>query len=249
MDIFPALDLQNGQCVRLRQGDFQDATVYESDPFRQAQRFANEGAPWLHIVDLDGARQGRPTQNALLKKLASCLPLRLQIGGGIRTLEMAQAYLQAGAQRIVLGSLAALDPAATLAFFERFGAASLVLALDVRIDESGIPVPLVKGWQQAERASLWDLLETYAGKSGISPLRLLCTDVLRDGMLSGPNFSLYEEIRRRFPSVDIVASGGVRHSDDLRQLRRLGVQGAIVGKALYEKRLTLREAMEAANAG
>lgn len=241
MDIFPAIDLSNGQCVRLAQGDFARTTVYGGDPLLQARRFAEAGAEWLHLVDLDGARAGRVCQLDLIERIAQNIPLKLQIGGGIRDENAVQFLLDCGVQRVVIGSLAIQDPARIIEWLRRFGPDHIVVAFDVRMNEAGEPRTLVNAWQEDSSNSLWDALQTYEN-DGLRTI--LCTDVARDGMMVGPNFALYEAIRDRRPELDLVASGGVRHTDDLVALSRLGLKGAVVGKAIYEGQIDLTEAIQ-----
>ncbi|NTU77060.1 MAG: 1-(5-phosphoribosyl)-5-[(5-phosphoribosylamino)methylideneamino]imidazole-4-carboxamide isomerase [Alphaproteobacteria bacterium] len=241
MDIFPAIDLQNGQCVRLTQGDFNAATIYETDPLRQAARFADAGACWLHLVDLDGARAGKTHQFDIIASLAKQSALKVQTGGGIRSAAMIEKLLAAGVMRVVVGSLAITNPPLVKEWLRRFGQERIVLALDCRLDKKGAPCLVVRGWQDNSEVSLWDLLETYQD----SELKtILCTDVTRDGMMTGSNRALYKQLRERFPDLAILASGGVKDLDDLRALAKLKVAGAITGKALYEGHLDLAAALQ-----
>jgi phosphoribosylformimino-5-aminoimidazole carboxamide ribotide isomerase len=240
MIIFPAIDLRNGQCVRLTQGDFTTAKIYQADPVLQAQRFAAAGAEWLHIVDLDGAQHGRSRQLDVMDEIARRVPLRLQAGGGIRESSTAQALFDCGIERIVIGSVAAREPERVKDWLRHFGPSRIVLAFDVRLNDAGEPEVLAQGWQQGSGKTLWELLSIYVD-DGLQTI--LCTDIARDGMLSGPNLALYQSIRRRHPALDVLASGGVRDLDDLTELSRLDVTGAIVGKALYEGRIGLADAI------
>jgi len=240
MDIFPAIDLQDGQCVRLTRGDFSAAKVYESDPFAQAQRFAAAGAEWLHVVDLDGARQGGSRQFDLIAGIARRVSLRIQVGGGIRDAETIEKLLDCGVARVIVGSLAAKNPQLVGDWLARLGSGRMVAAFDVQCDAAGEPVVLTGGWQERSGLSLWQLLEQYAG-SGLETI--LCTDVDRDGMLSGSNTRLYGDLRDRWPSLRVLASGGVRDMAELLALRDAGLAGAIVGKAIYEGRIDLAAAI------
>jgi len=240
MELFPAIDLQNGSCVRLRQGDFADSTTYSSDPLAVVQSFQDEGATWLHLVDLDGAKDGQARQTGIISRLAKNTTLRLQAGGGLRSDVDIQALLDCGVHRVVIGSLAVSDPKLVMGWIKRFGPDRVVLAFDVRLDAEGTPQTLTQGWQAESKFSLWDLLTTYQS-SGLQTI--LCTDVARDGMLSGPNVDLYKAIASRFPSLNLLASGGIGSLDDIRALKSANMAGAIIGKALYEKRFTLAEAL------
>lgn len=229
--------------MRLKQGDFAAATVYEKDPVLQAQAFAAQGATELHVVDLDGAKDGAARQTEIIKRIAAETALAVQAGGGVRSLADVEALLACGVRRVVIGSLAAQAPQTVQEWIKQFGGERFVLALDVRFKAQGLPMVLARGWQEDSARSLWDVLALYEGKGGCD---ILCTDVERDGMLIGPNLALYTEIRTRFPSFGFLASGGVGTLGDIRALAKLGAKGAIVGKALYEKRIALAEAIREA---
>lgn len=247
MNIIPAIDLQNGRCVRLTQGDFETPTIYEADPQVQAKTFAQAGAAWLHVVDLDGARAGAPRQFRLIADIAQNARLNVQVGGGLRNAASIEQLFDVGIARAVVGSLAVKDPATVGAWIKRFGPARIVPAFDIKLDGEGTPELLTHGWQSGSRQSLWHILELYAA-TGLTTV--LCTDVSRDGMLQGPNFALYQEMRQRWPNLNIQASGGVAQSTDLAQLAALGVADVIVGKAIYEGRIELAAAFrEARHAG
>jgi phosphoribosylformimino-5-aminoimidazole carboxamide ribotide isomerase len=241
MKIIPAIDLRNGRCVRLTQGDFAQVKTYEDDPILQAQRFAEAGAEWLHVVDLDGARDGNSRQSEIIERMARCSPLKLQVGGGIREDAVLDAYLNHGIERVVIGSLAVEEPQRMKSWLKRFGADRIVAAFDVRLDYRGEPRVLTAGWQQESVSSLWELLDSY-GNDGLTTV--LCTDIARDGMFAGPNLALYQAIQTRRPELEIVASGGVRDADDLQALAELGMGAAIVGKAVYEGRVDLAAAIQ-----
>ena len=240
MEIFPAIDLQNGQCVRLTQGDFDTAKIYESDPVIQARRFAEAGAAWLHLVDLDGARAGAMRQFDIIAALAKQTVLKIQVGGGIRDAATIEKLLQAGVKRVVVGSLAVKDVPLVRGWLRQFGAAAMTLAFDVKLS-GDTPEILTHGWQSGSKQSLWDVLESYRD-SGLQ--NILCTDIGRDGMLAGSNHALYAAIRQKWPQLAVLASGGVSGLEDLGGLAAEGVAGAIVGKALYEGRIALAEAIE-----
>jgi phosphoribosylformimino-5-aminoimidazole carboxamide ribotide isomerase len=242
MEIFPAIDLQNGQCVRLVQGDFNAAKVYETDPLVQALRFADAGARWLHIVDLNGARAGKPMQFDVIAAVAKQKILKVQVGGGIRDEGAIERLLDEGVERVVLGSLAVNNPALVRDWLGWFGPARIVLAFDVRMNEKNEPEVLTQGWQHGSKMSLWDILTAYAD----SDLKtILCTDVARDGMMTGANHAFYRDLRKRWPSLEILASGGIKDQNDLLALAPLGVAGAVVGKAIYEGRIDLALALKA----
>lgn len=237
MILYPAIDLMDGRCVRLRQGRFDDAVVYPGSPAEALARYAAAGASWAHIVDLDGARAGAPRQHALLAELASASPLSLQVAGGIRSAEQVERLLAAGVSRVVIGSLAVREPTVVGAILDRFGPQRIALALDVRLTESG-PMVAVSGWAETTDLTLWSVVQGFPQAK-----HLLVTDIGRDGMLQGPNLTLLGELVDRLPGIDVQASGGVSKADDMGELARLGAAGAVVGKALWEGRFTLEEAL------
>ena len=234
MILYPAMDLMGGKVVRLRQGRFDDATSYTDDPAQALRTFAEAGAEWTHIVDLDGARGGEPMQHELVAKLAAATPLKLQVAGGFRNREQITRMFDAGVERVVIGSLAVKQPETVAGFLSEFGAERITLSLDVRVFD-GTPMVAVSGWMEDSGRSLWDVAALYP-----QAVHLLLTDIGLDGMLEGPNFALYEEAGRRLPHLRIQASGGV---SSLTDLDRLDTDGAIVGKALWEGRIRLEDAL------
>ncbi|HEX8579147.1 MAG TPA: 1-(5-phosphoribosyl)-5-[(5-phosphoribosylamino)methylideneamino] imidazole-4-carboxamide isomerase [Allosphingosinicella sp.] len=236
MILYPAMDLMGGRLVRLAQGRFEEATTYLGDPAEALAAFAESGAQWAHVVDLDGARAGAPVQHDLLCELGRAAPLKLQVAGGFRTAEQIARVLDAGVARVVIGSLAVKQPELVRGFLERFGGERITLSLDVRLVD-GAPMVATLGWTEDSGRSLWDIAALYP-----EARHLLLTDIGRDGMLAGPNFELLEESGRRLPHLAIQASGGVSSLDDL---TRLTTAGAIVGKALWEGRIDLPEALRA----
>ncbi len=236
MIVYPAMDLMGGRVVRLVQGRFEEATAYAADPVEALPGFASAGAGWAHVVDLDGARAGAPVQHDLIAAPARRAPLKLQVAGGFRErVELARMF-DAGVGRVAIGSLAVSDPETVRGFLADFGADRITLSLDVRI-VGGTPFVAVSGWTEDSGRSLWDVAALYP-----EARHLLLTDIGRDGMLQGPNFELLEEAMRRLPQLAIQASGGV---SSLADLKRLGTAGAIVGKALWEGRIDLAEAVRA----
>lgn len=238
MLIYPAIDLKDGRCVRLAQGDFDAATRY-GDPVEQACRFAEAGAEWLHVVDLDGARAGAARQSRLIGDIVEAAGVRVQCGGGVRTAGDVAALLDLGVARVVAGSAAVKRPDEVSAWLERFGAERICAAFDVRAAAGGFMVA-AEGWTEASGVALGDAISRFSGRS----LRhALVTDVSRDGMLAGPNTALYADLTARFPELSVQASGGVAALGDLDALRASGAAGAVVGRALYEKRFTLEDAL------
>lgn len=237
MILYPAIDLMDGNVVRLRQGRFDDSTQYALTPAQALADFAGAGAKWVHMVDLDGTRAGKPVQHDLIAGLASCARVELQVAGGFRASEHVARMLEAGVSRVVIGSLAVRDPHLVRSFIEEFGAERIALALDVNLKD-GIPYVAISGWTEDSGQSLWAVAEQFP-----EARHLLLTDIDRDGMLEGPNFDLLEEAQRRLPYLAIQASGGVSSIDDV---RRLNTAGAVVGKALWEGRIELEEALAVA---
>lgn len=240
MIIYPAIDLRGGRVVRLTEGRFDQEKSYSNDPLAVAGEFAAAGATWLHVVDLDGAKDPAKRQTVLVEKLARGSGLRVQTGGGIRDEAQIAALLAAGARRVIVGSLAAKQPELVCDWLKRFGPEKIVLSPDVRLDPAGTPRVAAAGWQESTGLALDDFLGGYLA-AGL--MHILCTDISRDGRLTGPNTALYAQLAGKFPSLQIQASGGVSSLDDLRGLKPTGCAGAIVGRALYEGKFTLREAL------
>jgi phosphoribosylformimino-5-aminoimidazole carboxamide ribotide isomerase len=240
MIIYPAIDLRGGRVVRLTEGKFDQEKTYGDDPLAVAKDFAASGATWLHVVDLDGAKDPAKRQTSLVEQIARGSGLRMQTGGGIREESQIAALLAAGAQRVIVGSLAAKQPELVRGWLKKFGAEKIILSPDVRLDADGTPRVAAAGWQESTGVALDDFLNGFLA-AGL--VHILCTDISRDGKLTGPNSALYVELARKFPTLQIQASGGVSSLDDLRVLKTTGSAGAIVGRALYEKKFTLREAL------
>lgn len=237
MILYPAIDLMGGRCVRLRQGRFDDAVVYPPTPAEALAGFAAAGATWAHIVDLDGAREGAPRQHDLIADLARVADVKLQVAGGVRTPDQVERLLDAGVGRVVIGSLAVREPDLVSALLERHGPERIALALDVRLTDAG-PMVAVSGWAETTGLTLWSVIGSFP-----QARHVLVTDIGRDGMLQGPNLALLAELVERLPALDIQASGGVSQAGDLGELAALGAAGAVVGKALWEGRFTLAEAL------
>lgn len=238
MRIIPAIDLKDGMCVRLFKGDFDKVTEYSSNPAALAERFSALAVEDLHIVDLDGARTGTQENYGIVREIAQATGLSVQLGGGIRTVEDVTAWLSNGVTRCVVGSIAIKEPATVMTWLEEFGDEAIVLALDVKLAEDGTPMLTAEGWTEDTGTSLWECIDVYGG-AGIR--HVLCTDVARDGAMSGPNFQLYAEILQRYPALQLQASGGVRDIDDLELLREIGAPAAITGRALLDGEITEAE--------
>ena len=236
MRLIPAIDIRHGRCVRLLKGDFDRETRYDVDPRELALRYRELGAEWLHVVDLDGAARGAPANLSLIRTITA-EGLRIQMGGGVRERASLEAVLEV-ADRVVIGSLAVYAPERVTEWMAEFGAARITLALDVRFGSDGVPRIATHGWTQSAETSLSGAIERYAG-TGLE--HVLCTDVDRDGAMTGPNVELYRDCVARWPGIAFQASGGVRDARDLEALAATGVAGAVSGKALLEGRLTDEE--------
>jgi phosphoribosylformimino-5-aminoimidazole carboxamide ribotide isomerase len=234
-EVIPAIDLRGGRCVRLVQGDFARETVFSDDPVSVAQRWESLGAPRLHVVDLDGARDGRPVNHAIIGRIAGAVRVPLQVGGGLRDLDAIALLVGAGAGRVVLGTAAAEDPSLVRRAGESYGE-RIVAGIDAR---GGLVA--THGWLKEQRVTALDLIRSM-GRLGVS--RFVYTDIARDGVLAGPSYDSIREVAGATRAA-IIASGGVSSIEDLRRLAALGIEGAIVGKALYTGAIDLREAIEA----
>jgi phosphoribosylformimino-5-aminoimidazole carboxamide ribotide isomerase len=237
-DIIPAIDLRGGQVVRLKQGDYAQQTTYAADPRELAKRYAQAGAAWLHLVDLDGARSGRLDNLAVISSIAAD-GMAIQAGGGVREEADLQRLFDAGVQRVVLGSVAIRDPERVAGWLAKYGAERLTLALDTRHVDGRWALPSA-GWTEVEVRTLDELAPWYAARGA---RHLLCTDIDRDGMLAGFNLDLYRHLAEVVPSLAVQASGGVRSLDDIRAAREAGACGVILGRALLEGRFTVEEAL------
>ena len=246
MELIPAIDLLDGHCVRLLHGDFTQCQVYEAEPDALARAYAEAGTQWLHVVDLAASRDGDSADTRSLFELLSKAPQHVQTGGGVRQAGDIEARLDAGARRVVVGSVAAAQPDRFTRWLERFGPEALVAALDVQFDEEGTPRVRSHGWTRDTGRSLWQLLNYYTERG----LRhALVTDIERDGALSGPNLGLYQSMARGFPDLQFQASGGIRSIEDLQVLAATGAAAAISGKALLEGCFGIEAALEVLDAG
>ena len=237
MELIPAIDLRDGRCVRLLQGDFERETRYSVDPVELAKHYRELGARSLHVVDLDGARQGVPVNLPVIRRMRAAAGIDVQLGGGIRARTSLEEALEVAA-RAVVGSLAVGDPELVAAWLTEFGPDRLTLALDVRVGADGTPMIATHGWTRASTLSLGAAIERFAAE-GLK--HVLCTDIERDGALSGPNVTLYRDCVQRWPGIEFQASGGVRDAADLKALAAAGVKATVSGKALLEGRLKPEE--------
>ena len=241
MEIMPAIDLLDGRCVRLLHGDFDQCKVYDVDTIKLAEHYAEAGAQWLHIVDLAASRDGDEADIGPLLHLIKKSSQWVQTGGGVRSAEDVRVRLDNGADRVVVGSVSVDEPEQFSQWLSEFGSNRLVAALDVQIDKNGVPWPRTHGWTRGSERNLWSYLEFYQFR-GLK--HLLCTDISRDGAMSGPNVDLYREIVKRHPTIKVQASGGVSCLEDLENLDQTGAASAITGKALLEGTFTIAQAMD-----
>lgn len=238
IEIIPAIDLMDGQCVRLSQGKYNQKTVYSSEPAMVAKAFENQGYKRLHLVDLDGAKSGETENVNVLKDICSKTNLIVDYSGGIRTQKQVQNALNAGASYIGIGSLAIKEPETFKNLINEFGAKLFIVASDVFNKQV-----YINGWTKETNIQIYDLISAYADL-GIT--KFMCTDIARDGMLSGVNIELYKSLKEFFPDKYIIASGGVSSKKDIYELDKVGIDAVIVGKAFYEdiipvENLTLKQ--------
>lgn len=233
IDIIPAIDIIDGKCVRLSQGDYNTSKVYAADPLDMAKAFEDAGVRRLHLVDLDGAKSKHVVNCATLERIAARTSLVIDFGGGIKTDDDLQRVFDSGAQMVTVGSVAATDPLLFEGWLERYGSDRIILGADVHDEQIA-----VNGWKEQSALQLFPFLEDYCRK-GVQ--KVLCTDIRCDGMLSGPSLELYKKIMRQFPSLYLVASGGISSMHDIAALHEAGIPAVVVGKAIYEHRITLRE--------
>ncbi|MGB3270211.1 MAG: 1-(5-phosphoribosyl)-5-[(5-phosphoribosylamino)methylideneamino]imidazole-4-carboxamide isomerase [Rhodanobacter sp.] len=238
VDVIPAIDLRGGQVVRLKQGDYAQQTTYPADPRALARSYADAGARWLHLVDLDGARSGQLDNLAVIAAIAAD-GMAIQAGGGVREEADMQRLFDAGVRRVVLGSVAIRDPSRVVGWLAKYGVERLTLALDTR-NAGGRWILPSAGWTEVEARTLDELAPWYATHGA---RHLLCTDIDRDGMLAGFNLDLYRHLAASVPQLAVQASGGVRSLEDIRAARDAGAKAVILGRALLEGRFTVAEAL------
>lgn len=236
MILFPAIDLYEGQAVRLYQGDYRQMTVYSPDPAALAQKFAATGATHIHLVDLEGARDGTTPNLQLIRRIAAETGLFVEVGGGIRNMDIARAYLENGVSRVILGTAAVTDPDFLQNALDTWGE-RVAVGADLRGGQVAI-----RGWQQTSDEGAQSFFDRMQGL-GVSTM--ICTDISRDGAMRGANLELYRSLAKR-QGLQIVASGGVSSLDDIKALREMNLYGAILGKAYYTGAVDLAEALEAA---
>jgi phosphoribosylformimino-5-aminoimidazole carboxamide ribotide isomerase len=238
MILIPSIDLRGGRCVRLLKGNFDAETRYDLEPHELLQRYRALGASWLHVVDLDGAKDGRLANRSVIVRLASQRALQIQVGGGVRSAAVVDDLLRNGIDRVIVGSAAVENPAEVRAWIEKYGAEKIGLAFDIRHDAQGVPRVLTRGWTRESKLTLWEAIESYLPND---LKHVLCTDVELDGALQGPAVNLYAAAVQRYPQIAWQASGGVRSAADLAALAALGAAAAISGKALLEEMISPSE--------
>jgi phosphoribosylformimino-5-aminoimidazole carboxamide ribotide isomerase len=233
IEVIPAIDIMNGRCIRLEQGEFNRSKTYFDNPVIVAKMFVEKGFKTIHVVDLDGARVGWPQNNHLIKKIINETGLSVQTGGGIRTRDDVDKLLAIGVKNIVVGSLAVKEPRKLFKWLNEIPPETFILAADVK---NGIV--LTNGWQSVSAFTVKQFIKNYAD---LGVKSILCTDVSRDGMLDGPAFEIYRDLKQTFPKMRMIASGGVASLQDIRKLDKDGIDAVVVGKAIYEKKVTLEE--------
>jgi phosphoribosylformimino-5-aminoimidazole carboxamide ribotide isomerase len=231
MTIIPAIDIINGKCVRLTKGDYAQQKIYNTNPVDVARQFADAGFTRLHVVDLDGARAGKITNMAVLENIAAATPMVIDFGGGVKDINDVEAVLNAGAAMVTIGSLAVKHPEILEEWIMEFGAGHFFIGADVL--EGNVKI---SGWLQDGGIGIFDFVENLIR---IGADNIFCTDIAKDGMMQGPAVELYTNILERYPQINLTASGGVSHIDDVTQLKETGCSGVIIGKAIYENLVTL----------
>jgi phosphoribosylformimino-5-aminoimidazole carboxamide ribotide isomerase len=233
MRIIPAIDLIAGKCVRLTQGDYNQKTVYNENPLDVALEFESEGLQYLHLVDLDGAKAGKVTNWNVVESITKNTKLTVDFGGGIKTDDEIQKLFDLGVVQVNLGSIAVKDKTKVLGWIKKFGADKIILSADVKDETIAI-----HGWQEKSTLNIYDFVREYISY-GLS--YITCTDISTDGTLKGPNLKLYQQLLNEFPAIKLVASGGVGSMNDIHELKKIEVDGVIVGKAIYEGKVQLEE--------
>lgn len=233
MEIIPAIDIIDGKCVRLTQGDYEQKKIYNEHPLEVAKEFEDAGLQRLHLVDLDGAKAGAVKNWKVLETIASKTSLTIDFGGGIKKEEDVKVVFDSGAALATVGSIAVKDEKTFVQWLQKFGAEKFLLGADVKDEKIA-----VGGWLETTDVWIYDFIEKYINH-GVQ--QIFCTDVSKDGKLEGPSIDLYKNIITKFPSLHFIASGGVSNIDDVHELRAIGCSGAIIGKAIYEGRIAIKD--------
>ncbi len=233
IEIIPAIDLIEGKCVRLSQGDYNQKIIYNEHPLEVAKMFEGAGITRLHLVDLDGAKAKHIVNHKVLEKLSSKTNLIIDFGGGLKSDDDLRIAFESGATMVTGGSIAVKEREVFLNWLETYGSEKIILGADAKDEKIA-----VNGWQEATELSILDFINGYVEK-GIQ--KVISTDISRDGMLTGPSLDLYQKIMEKFPEMELIASGGIALMDDIYKLAEMGVPGVITGKAIYENRISLQE--------
>ena len=233
MRIIPAIDIIEGKCVRLSKGDYSTSKIYNEHPLEVARQFEDHGIEHLHLVDLDGAKAGQIVNHRVLEEIAGKTSLQIDFGGGLRSDADLKIAFESGAFQVTGGSIAVKDPEIFESWIARYGGQKIILGADVHGRKLA-----VSGWTEESEKELFPFVEEYL-KKGITTV--ICTDISKDGMLEGPSLELYKELLEQLPGLQLIASGGITRMDDLYQLSELGCEGAIIGKAIYEGRIPLKQ--------
>ena len=233
MRIIPVIDIINGECVRLSKGDYNKKTVYSKNVLDVAKNFEDNGIQFLHLVDLDGAKQNRIINYKILEKISSQTNLIIDFGGGLKSEEDIKIAFESGAKQVTLGSVAIKNPELFLKSLEKYGSEKIILGADARKEKIA-----VSGWLEESKMNIYDFIKEKT-ESGIE--YVISTDIDKDGMLEGPSFDLYEKIIGENPNIKLIASGGITSASDLEKVKSIGCEGAIIGKALYENRITFKD--------
>ncbi|MBQ0060213.1 MAG: 1-(5-phosphoribosyl)-5-[(5-phosphoribosylamino)methylideneamino]imidazole-4-carboxamide isomerase [Bacteroidales bacterium] len=233
IQIIPAIDILDGKCVRLQQGDYEAKTCYHDDPIEVAKEFERYGIQHIHVVDLDGARSKHIVNIPILKRMAAETSLTFDFGGGIKTDEDIELAFANGASQVTVGSIAVQNPDLFLGWLEKYGTDRIILGADAKDGQISI-----NGWKEGSGIDLIDFLKKYID-AGVT--RVLCTDISKDGMMKGPSIELYKQIMEQFPTLKLTASGGVSRIQDIEELNQAGIHSVVTGKAIYEGSLTLEE--------
>ena len=233
MIIIPAIDIINGKCVRLTKGDYTKQKIYNEDPVEVAKQFAGVGLKRLHIVDLDGAKAGKICNINVLENIVAATNMVIDFGGGVKNINDVEAVLNAGASMVTIGSLAVKRPALLEEWLMEFGSDKFLIGADV-LDEK----IKISGWLEDSGINIFDFVGTLIS---LGATNIFCTDISKDGMMEGPSINLYKKIIEQYPEINLIASGGVSHIDDVLQLKEIGCTGVIIGKAIYENLITMKQ--------
>lgn len=236
MRIIPAIDIIEGKCVRLTQGDYNQKKIYNENPLEVAKQFEAEGLQYLHLVDLDGAKEKKVINWKVLERIVSKTSLKVDFGGGLHSKKDIQMVFECGANQVTAGSIAVKNKELYLNWISQYGAEKIILGADVKEEKIA-----VSGWQETTKIDIYDFIKENVG-FGIK--YIVCTDIAKDGVLSGPSLELYKEILKRNNKINLIASGGVTTIDDIKKLKEIGLEGVIIGKAIYEGKIQLKQLEE-----